>query len=89
MNNIDVNKTYDNKTIDPKPRKPTEKKIFEDLKLKKDSLRNWLKTPKNKNISLNTLTSLNKMKVGSNTKYGTLTKRRKKQISLALTFRKL
>ena len=86
MNPIDINKTY----TPTKQKKLTEKQIFDFKKpLVRDSLRNWLKTPKQKKIPTNTLKSLMKKKVGTKTKYGTLTARRKKQISLALTFRNL
>ena len=59
------------------------------INLKKGSLRRWLKIKKDKIISLTLLKKLNKMKVGSKTEYGKLTTHRKRQINLAINFRKM
>tara|TARA_Y100001938_G_C7905664_1_gene336929 strand:- start:158 stop:379 length:222 start_codon:yes stop_codon:yes gene_type:complete len=59
------------------------------IDLKKGSLRKWLKTKSNENIKMSLLRGLKNKPVGTKTKYGVLTARRKRQINLAINFKRM
>jgi len=66
----------------------TKVSIFGGIKITKGALRKWLKTPKGEKISMSLLRKLARQPVGTKTKYGTLTAHRKRQVNLAIVFKK-
>ena len=62
---------------------------IQDINIHKGSLRKWLGTKKDIKIPMKTLRTLQKKKVGSKYKGKTLTKHRKRQVNLAINFKKM
>jgi len=66
----------------------TKVSIFGGIEITKGSLRKWLKTPKGEKINMSLLRKLARQSVNSKTPYGKLTAHRKRQVNLAIVFKK-